>query len=203
MNLLRKEAWFRVYESDAKSSRLPACTGCSQHETARDEWCWCPGPSEACRMKGAVSIWSETVVIPGSAALSLAHALHGSTSQRTRTRASGVMGKLWFGRWSKESVVRKEEEDIYMSYNRTPVCVLDKCWAHRRRGLSCMTDARLTAVTHDHTREGWLKAGLNSLIKWKPEWPRFHFLASRSETRSWSFPWPCKMVCGSCQPEET
>lgn len=63
MNLLRKEAWFRVYESDAKSSHLPACTGCSQHETARDEWCWCPGPSEACRMKGAVSIWSETMII--------------------------------------------------------------------------------------------------------------------------------------------
>lgn len=57
----------------------------------------------------------------------------------------------------KESVVRKEEEDIYMPYNRTPVCVLDGRWAHWRRGLSCRTDARLTAVTHDHTRECWIK----------------------------------------------
>lgn len=102
---LGKKPGSEFYESDAQSSRLPACTGCSQHETARDERCWCPGPSEACRMKGAVSIWPETVVIPGSAAvtrpLSLAHAF-----MILRLRGPGLQG--WWGNYGLDGEVRSQ-----------------------------------------------------------------------------------------------
>lgn len=114
MDSLKSKPDSESTKRNVKSSHLPVCTGCFQHELARDEWWWYPGLSEAWRMKGAVSIWPQTVIISGNTAitrpLSLAHAFHVSTSQGTRTRASGVMEKLWFEGWSKEQVVRKEED---------------------------------------------------------------------------------------------
>lgn len=68
-----KKKSLRFYDWKVKSPNLPACTGSPQHLVATDEWWRHLGPSEACRMRDAISLWSETITAPGTCSLSFLH----------------------------------------------------------------------------------------------------------------------------------
>lgn len=69
----KKEAYFRFYNRKVKPPNLPACTGNSQHLVVADEWWKHPGPSEACGMRDAISLQSETTTAAATCSLSFLH----------------------------------------------------------------------------------------------------------------------------------